>query len=325
MAQRIADGRRNAFLSMMRRVEARQETGWNKNVYLTETSRRSTRNLQVEDATFQSLRDSLEKIDRWQFIEEIEGLKRQLHEKDRLLEQQQNVIGNSNTAISTPAATCTPAVTVPLLVAENHSSPNHPTESHNTSSNHEDIVNELLQLRHSHTILQTQYDHQTAQIQRSMLDASRALDSVVHLEGHTLHGRHMCASAQCVGWLLSARQGLEAVVSTLSSDSNATHGVHDKPARTTAEGLPAAPSTNQPIDPNTPTGSVEAALTAGLKREQTLVDMCKRLEHENQTLVEKVTRLEGLLTVVETRQQEGAPTLTQDELPHDDDACGSGE
>ena len=324
MAQRIADGRRNAFLSMMRRVEARQETGWNKNVYLTETSRRSTRNLQVEDATFQSLRDSLEKIDRWQFVEEIEGLKRQLHEKDRLLEQQ-NVIGNSNTATSTPAATCIPAVTIPLLVAENQNSPNHPTESHNTPSNHLDIVNELLQLRHSHTILQTQYDRQTAQIQHSMFDASHALDSVVHLEGHTLHGRHMCASAQCVGWLLSARQGLEAVVSTLSNDVNTTHGVHDKSASTAVEGLQAVPSTGQPIDPVAPAGPVEAALAAGLKREQTLVDMCKRLEQENQTLTEKVTRLEGMLAVVESRQQEGAPTLTHDELKDDDDAYGSGE
>ena len=320
--QRIGDGRRHAFLSMMRRVEARQETGWNKNVYMTETSRNSTRNSQVEDATFQSLRDSLEKIDRWQFVEEIEGLKRQLHEKDRQLEQ--NVIANANTA------TCTPAMTIPRFDVENNSSTNHPSESHMTS-NHVDIVNELLQLRRSHTVLQTQYDHQNVQIQNSMIDATRALDSIVRLEGHTLHGRHMCASAQCVGWLLSARQGLEAVVSTLSTDGNAT------PASTTAEDLQTVPlNLNQSTDPDaSAVGSVEAMLTAGSEREQTMMDMCKWLERKNQALTEKMSRLEGMLTtpsLVEssaksgrTRQQEESTKLSPVKMNDDDDAYGSGE
>ena len=320
--QRIGDGRRHAFLSMMRRVEARQETGWNKNVYMTETSRNSTRNSQVEDATFQSLRDSLEKIDRWQFVEEIEGLKRQLHEKDRQLEQ--NVIANANTA------TCTPAMTSPRFDAVNNSSTNHPSESHMTS-NHVDIVNELLQLRHSHTVLQTQYDQQNVQIQNSMIDANRALDSIVRLEGHTLHGRHMCASAQCVGWLLSARQGLEAVVSTLSTDGNAT------PASTTAEDLQTVPlNLNQSTDPDaSAVGSVEAMLTAGSEREQTMMDMCKWLERKNQALTEKMSRLEGMLTtpsLVEssaksgrTCQQEESTKLSPVKMNDDDDACGSGE
>ena len=116
-------------------------------------------NLQVEDTTFQSLRESLEKIDRWQFVEEIEGLKRQLQEKDQQLKQQ-NVRTNT-------AATCTSTATSPRLEEER--------KSNHNASNHMDIVQELLQLRHSHTVLQTQYDRQMVLIQNSMIDV------IVHL------------------------------------------------------------------------------------------------------------------------------------------------
>jgi hypothetical protein len=77
---RIAEGRKHAFLTLMRRVEARQEKAWNKNVYATETSRCSTRNLQVDE-----LRHSLDKIDRYHCLEEIDALKHELKEKDALL------------------------------------------------------------------------------------------------------------------------------------------------------------------------------------------------------------------------------------------------
>ena len=271
-------------------------------MYLTETSRRSTRNnLQVEDTTFQSLRESLEKIDRWQFVEEIEGLKRQLYEKDRQLEQQ-------NVRTNTAAATCTTTATSPCHEEENNS-------NHNaSSSNHMDIVHELLQLRHSHAMLRTQYDHQTVLIQNSMIDANHALDSIVHLEGHTLHGRHMCASAQCVGWLLSARQGVEAVVSMLSIDGNPT------PTSTKPGDIQTTAPSNQPTDPVISLGSVEAVL-AGSTTEQALMEMCKRLELENQVLKEKVTRLEEM-SLVESSAKYGD---VHDKVNGDDDPCGSGE
>ena len=274
------------------------------------------------NATFQSLRDSLEKIDRWQFVEEIEGLKRQLHEKDRQLEQH----ATKNTTTSTPSAT------EPNFDALHNISPDHTLESH-TSSNHMDIVNELLQLRHSHAVLQTQHDHQTAQIQNIMTDANRALDSIVHLEGHTLHGRHVCASAQCVGWLLSARQGLEAVVST---NGNAT---------TTAENLQTTVPLNQTTDSSTKTASATtdgsaktASATTETLKEQALLDMCKKLERENQTLTEKLIRLEGMMapsssSAVKSNQtrpqqeKEASKLAAQDKANdnYDDGSCGSGK
>ena len=93
------------------------------------------------------------------------------------------------------------------------------------------------------------------------------------------------------------------------------------PTNTKPEDLQTTAPPNQPIVPQVSVGSVE---TVGSTTEQALMEMCKRLELENQVLKEKMTRLEGMSTpsFVESSTKHGD---AQVKVNTDDDPCGSGE
>jgi hypothetical protein len=151
----------------------------------------------------------------------------------------------------------------------------------------QEALRELQMIQHAH---EASRKHTQERYKTVVAECDRVLDYVKAIEGHTLHGRHVCASALIMCLLMKTRQALECLRTTFASsaimsDVNASDELRS----------PSATATTATATATTAHGT-SAVVSHGHDSKNdsfdaSLVGTCKRLESEKAVLLETIERL----------------------------------
>jgi hypothetical protein len=146
----------------------------------------------------------------------------------------------------------------------------------------QEALRELQMIQHAH---EASRKHTQERYKTVVAECDRVLDYVKAIEGHTLHGRHVCASALIMCLLMKTRQALECLRTTFASsaimsDVNASDELRS-PSRTITTAVAATAAVSISHGHDSKNDSFDASL----------VDTCKRLESEKAVLLETIDRL----------------------------------